>query len=274
MSSKLKSNSKCDGSYTSRNEFVASKEIPLTLMMYQQLKGVIETARIRYRTVTNNNVVDIVTFLNRLRKGSKRFRKILSEGSADYIPHNIVKFADNVDIIIGLEDSKKINRFWNTHYLSNSTRTFLFKLYTNSLGYHTAVSHFVSNHSRNCTFCDVEGNQEINDETPIHLLYSCERISVLIDSIFKWVTDDNDFELSRKEYFCFFSRDDLTIEQNFILTFFVKTVLKFIWDCKQRFCLPVVNRCKTYLQQEIVCNCSVNSNFRQMFTSTGYNHLI
>jgi hypothetical protein len=51
-----------DGSYTCRNEFVASKEIPLTLMMYQQLKGVIETARIRYLTVTNSNVVDIVIF--------------------------------------------------------------------------------------------------------------------------------------------------------------------------------------------------------------------
>ncbi len=263
-----------DGSFISWNEFVTNKEIPLSLMVYQQLKGVIETARIRYRMVANSNVVDIVTFLNWSRKGSKHFRKILSEQIADYIPHNIVKFSDNVDIINGLDDSKKINRFWNTHYLPNSTRTFLFKLYNNSLGYNTAVSHFVRNHSRNCTFCDVDGNQEINDETPIHLFYGCERVNVLTDSIFKWASNDDVFEFSRKEYFCFFSRDDLTKEKNFILTFIAKTVLKFIWDCKQRFCLPTVNQCKTYLQQEIICNCSVSGNFKQMFTSTGFNHML
>jgi hypothetical protein len=110
-----------------------------------------------------------------------------------HIPHNIVKFCDNVDIVVGLEDSKKINQFWNTSYLNNSTRTFLFKLYNNTLGYNTTVSHFVRNHSCNCTFCDVVGNEDINDETPFHLLYDCEQVGELIDSIFKWVTDDNDF---------------------------------------------------------------------------------
>ncbi len=99
-----------DGSFISWNDFVTNKEIPLSLMTYRQLKGVIETARIQYRTVASSNVVDIVTFLNRSRKGSKRFRKILSEQIADYIPHNIVKFSDNVDIINGLDDSKIINR--------------------------------------------------------------------------------------------------------------------------------------------------------------------
>ncbi len=263
-----------DSSYINRNEFVANTEIPLTVMIFQRLKGVIETARTRYGTGNNRNVVDAVTFLNRARKGSKRFRKILSVTAADYVPHNIVKFCDNVDIVVGLDDSKKINQFWNTSYLHNSTRTFLFKLNNNTLGYNTTVSHFVRNHSRNCTFCDAVGNQEINDETPLHLLYGCEHVGALIDSIFKWVTDDNDFEVSRKEYFALFCRDKLTVEKNFILTFVAKSILKFVWDCKQRFCLPVTNHCKTYLQQESECIRSVNGRFRLMLTTSGYNNLM
>jgi hypothetical protein len=132
----------------------------------------------------------------------------------------------------------------------------------------------VRNHSRNCTFCDVDDNQDINDETPIHLFYGCERVNVLIDSIFKWATSDDAFEFSRKEYFCFFSRDGFTKEKIFILTFIAKTVLKFIWDCKQRFVLPTGNQCKTYLQQKITCNCSVNGHFKQMLLSTGFNHML
>ncbi len=265
---------KDDGSYINRNDFLAITEIPLDVMTFQRLKGVLETARIRYGSGTNGNEVDIVTYLNRARKGSKRFRKLLPVTKSDYIPHNIVKFSDNVDIVVGLEKSKKINQFWNTSCLDNSTRTFLFKLYNNTLGYNTTVSHFVRNHSRNCTFCDVVGNEDINDETPLHLMYDCEQVGGLIDSIFKWATDDNDFEITRKEYFAFFCRDGLADGKNFILTYVAKLVLKFVWDCKQRFCLPTINLCKMNLQREFECLCSVNGKFRQMLITSGYNNLL
>jgi hypothetical protein len=51
--------------------------------------------------------VDIKTFINRARTGSKRFRKILNAEISNYIPHNIVKFSDNMEIIVGHEERKK-----------------------------------------------------------------------------------------------------------------------------------------------------------------------
>jgi hypothetical protein len=214
--------------------------------------------------------VDIRSFVNRSRAGSKRFRKILSIEIYNYIPHNIVKFSDNLDIVAGLEDSKKINRLWNNGLLANRTQTFLFKLHNNTLGYNASVSHFVRHHSCNCTFCDIAGNQDVNDKTPIHLFFQCDSVSGLLGEMFKWLTNDKTFDFTRTELFTFFDRAELTNEKNTILTYASKTILKFVWDSKQRFCLPNINHCKTTLTQELDCLSKISNNFRNTLTRSGY----
>jgi hypothetical protein len=243
---------------------------------FQTLKGIVETAQTRFHNNVHRgeNIVDINTFLYRARRGSKRFRKILYPIELDHIPHNIVKFCDNVDIVLGCVDSKKVNSFWNSSYLSNSTRTFLFKLYNNTLGYNISVAHFVRNHSRNCTFCDISGNQEIIDETPIHLFFQCIVVENILNEIFRWMLDDRDFELSRKECFAFFDRELYSPEKNFVLTFVTKVVLKFIWDSKQRFCLPNTSHCKLTIISELKGAAATNKNFRTMYENSGFMELV
>jgi hypothetical protein len=158
--------------------------------------------------------------------------------------------------------------------ISKQTRTFLFKLYNNTLGYNAAVSHFVRHHSRNCTFCDIAGNQDINDETPIHIFFQCDSVSGLLEEMFKWITNDNTFDFTRKELFTFFDREDLTLEKNTILTYASKTLLKFVWDSKQRFCLPNINHCKTTIMQEFDCVSKISNKFRNILTLSGYNDRI
>jgi hypothetical protein len=114
-----------------------------------------------------------------------------------------------------------VNAFWNVTYFTNSTRTFLFKLYNNILGYNVSVSHFVRNHSHNCTFCDITGNQDIVDETPIHLFLQCTAVEELINEIFKWITGDQTFEISRKELFAFFDRKDYYYYSNCLFRFYL-----------------------------------------------------
>ncbi len=261
-----------DGTYLNRENFVINTGIPFPLLTFQQLRGVVDTARIRYHSREEPEMVsvDIRTFINRSRTGSKRFRKILSVEISNYIPHNIVKFSDNMEIVAGLEDSKKINKLWNNGLLANSTRTFLFKLHNNTLGYNASVSHFVRHHSRNCTFCDIAGNQDVNDETPIHLFFQCDSVSRLLEEMFKWLTNDNTFDYTRKKLFTFFDRADLTQEKNIILTYASKTILKFVWDSKQRFCLPNINHCKTTLMQELDCLSKISNKFRNTLTRSGY----
>ncbi len=261
-----------DGTFLNRENFVTNTGIPLPILTFQQLRGVVDTARIRYHTREEPGMVsvEIRTFVNRSCTGSKRFRKILSVEISNYIPHNIVKFSDNLEIVVGHEESKKINKLWNNGLLANSTRTFLFKLHNNTLGYNASVSHFVRHYSRNCTFCDIAGNQDVNDETPIHLFFQCDSVSGLLDEMFKWITNDNTFDYTRKELFTFFDRAELTLEKNIILTYASKTILKFVWDSKQRFCLPNINHCKTTITQEFDCLSKISNKFRNMLTRSGY----
>jgi hypothetical protein len=138
-----------DNTYVGLDNFRINSGIPVSLFQYRMLKGIVETAIVRYRKQVSEEqiTVEIATFVNRSKRRSKRFRKILTPISVDYIPHNIIKFRDNVDVIVGLACAKKLNSCWNNNIFNNSTRTFFFKLYNNTLGYNNAVAHFVRNHS-------------------------------------------------------------------------------------------------------------------------------
>ncbi len=261
-----------DSNYVGFNNFCNNTGIPMTLLQYQMLKGIVETAMVRYRkhVPTEQSTTDVATFVNRSKKGSKRFRKILTMSCGDYIPHNNVKFRDNVDAVVGLDVAKKLNSCWTQNIFSNSTRTFLFKLYNNTLGYNNAVAHFVRNHSPNCTFCDIAGTQEMFNETPLHLFFSCGISENFIDSMFKWFVDDNTFDFSRTEFFTVFDRATLTPAKNQTLTVFSKLLLKFMWDSKQRFSLPCTVHCRVAIGAEITSMTEINANFRKTFQTSGY----
>jgi hypothetical protein len=149
-----------------------------------------------------------------------------------------VKFSNNTETIIGSDLCKKVNTMWKNNLLNNSTRTFLFKLHNNTLGYNHAVTHFVHNHSPNCTFCDLMGNQEMERETPLHLFFMCDVIEGLLTNIFAWLMGDNDFTFTRQEFFTGFNREGFCSAKNDTLTLVSNIIKKFIWDSKVRYCLP------------------------------------
>jgi hypothetical protein len=67
-----------------------------------QLRNACWVARTRYakKDPTEQKSVQIETFLFRRKKGSNHIRKVLSSKSNNGIPHNMRKFADNLDIVI------------------------------------------------------------------------------------------------------------------------------------------------------------------------------
>jgi hypothetical protein len=212
---------------------------------------------------------DIRTFLNRAKKGSSRFRKILCRENLDYSPHNIIKFSSNTETIIGMELSKRVNVVWKNSFFNNSTRTFLFKLHNNTLGYNSAVSHFVRNHSSNCTFCDIGGNPEIVPETPLHLFFMCDIIEDILDDFYCWLSGDPDFTFTRQEFFTEFNRDNFCPAKNEVLTITGKLALRFIWDCKQRFCLPDLTHLKTSVKLELESVSSINKCLKHKIRDCG-----
>jgi hypothetical protein len=239
-------------------------QIPFDIFTFQTIVGMITAAKTKYikNVESEKTTCDIRTFINRSKNGSSRFRKVLCKESLDYIPHNMVKFSNNTETVIGLENSKKLNLAWKNTYLNNSTRTFLFKLHNNTLGYNHAVAHFVRNHSPNCTFCDITGNQDIERETPLHLFFGCEPVEDLLSNFFRWFSNDPNFEFTRSEFFVGFDRNGFSSARNEVLNIASHMVKKFIWDCKQRFCVPNIMYLKTHIKLELESVSSISGKFR------------
>ncbi len=109
------------------------------------LRNACWVARTRYtkREQTEQNSIQIETFIFRRKKGSSHIRKVLSYKQDIGIPHNITKFANNLDIVINREQSKFLNKLWTDNFYSNQERIFFFKFHNNTLGYNNV---FVSNH--------------------------------------------------------------------------------------------------------------------------------
>jgi hypothetical protein len=248
--------------------FCINTQIPLTRDQFNTLKSTCSMAKQKYskKEVNKEKCTELSDFINRRKKGCKRYRKMIIGDIDTYIPHNMIKFAESTDIIIDLDTSKILNSLWANTALGNSTRTFLFKLHNNTAGYNLSVSHFVRGHSPNCTFCDILEIPEEHNETPLHLFFQCTAVETLTNDIFSWLLD-TETVISRQELFTIFKREDF--RKNDFLTIFSKLLLKYYWDCKQRFCLPTLNNAKVTLIKELEILIQCNSKIRQIHANSG-----
>jgi len=60
---------------------------------------------------------------------------------------------------------------------------------------------------RNCTFCDILGNQDNTDETPLHLLFECSAVENLINNFFSWLFEENNV-ITRQGFLTEFTREE------------------------------------------------------------------
>ncbi len=97
--------------------------------------------------LTAKKGVDILTFCNRFKKGSKPFRRVLRNFTQEEIPRNINTYAENTQIIIELEMGQKVNGLWGFWFFTNDIRILLFKMHSNILGLNNRVAHFIRDHS-------------------------------------------------------------------------------------------------------------------------------
>jgi hypothetical protein len=137
---------------------------------------------------------------------------------------------------VNVELAKKLNAYWYNSFLSNACRTFVYKLINNCLPYNHVLSHFVRDKSRNCTFCDISGNQEEEDETPLHLFYSC-RVSENLRILF--FEDFLNIFITRQEFFTITTRENTF--SNTVLTLITMLFKTFLWDCKLNEVLPNID---------------------------------
>ena len=175
-----------------------------------------------------------------------------------------------MDIIVNGSQAAFLNSLWTNNFFNNNMKTFLFKFHNNTLGYNSAVAHFVRGQSPDCTFCNIARDGNIKTETGVHLFYECTYASTVIDSIFSRVTNVDNFAYSRREFFTTFERRDFSFSKNMALTISSKLVIKTLWDCKLRFCLPSVEDCWDLLKDEISVLKSTNKKFSKLWNNTDF----
>jgi hypothetical protein len=165
-------------------------------------RSAIEVKEANDMVQTSKKGVDILTFCNRFKKGSKPFRRVLRNFTQEEIPRNINTYAENTQTIIDLEMGQKINGLWGFSFFSNDLRVFLFKMHTNILGLNNRVAHFIRNHSPICTFCRILSRGDASDETTFHLFYECQSTETVRNEFFIWAYNEAaDYTISRNELF-------------------------------------------------------------------------
>jgi hypothetical protein len=124
--------------YTEGGDLITKEQIrdttglELTVLQYFEMRNACNIAKIKYqkKELSMQSSVDIETYINRRKRGSSHLRKLFSFSQQVDIPHNIRKFADNMDIIITGEQSRILNGIWNNSIFSNVEKTFLFNFIT------------------------------------------------------------------------------------------------------------------------------------------------
>jgi hypothetical protein len=243
---------------------------PVPRELYRLIIKTCEVARVKFHQPLTEKGVTLDTFLGSWKKGSKKFRKIISLVNAKErsVPHNTLKFAENVETVINLDCSLNLNKSWTVNFYSNELRTFIFKMNNNTLPVNTVLSHFVRGTSRNCTFCTIAHNPEPNDESVFHLFFDCGTAEQTRNNFFRWLLNDNNFNFSRHEFFCCGSAPHLN--NDFIA---VTWLFKFyLWECKKRQSLPILNDVKLFVFQEINLMSKLNSDFRSRVENSIINY--
>ena len=180
------------------------------------------------------------------------------------IPSNIARFATNTETIIGLDLSELLNACWNTSYLDNSLRTFIFKLHNNILTYNHVVAHFAENVEPYCTFCLITRNNDPERDTALHMFFSCPTTEQLNESFFAWIFGANR-DIRRTEVFGIFTEEN--IDNNRILFIVTKISQKYIWDCKLRKSIPLLDDLRNIVKSEVQILRKISINFNDSLQS-------
>jgi hypothetical protein len=256
------------------NEVLDSTSIQFSELIIQTIRGACFDMRTKHKKndLVQQRTASIETIMCQRKKGSKKIRQLLNFENFIDTPHNIQKFANNLDIVIDGVQSLFLNSFWTSKFLDNAEKTFFFKFHNNTLGYNNAVAHFVRGHSPNCTFCDIDRNREAHNETALHLFYECHLVSPVVDSVFARLTNNNDFVFSRREFFTTFNRREISNCQNNCLTIVSKLLIKYLWDCRNRAFIPTYENCREWFNFKIACIKASSVSFRTMWNNSGLNN--
>ena len=147
--------------------------------------------------------VEISTFFNKIKKGSKHFRKIFTEKKQKlnfYATNTTVKsFCKAADTNFGNESVwERSLGTWNTFCFPNRLKVFLFKYYSNILGTGNRIIHFNRDSDPSCIFCIRSNLLPPPMETFSHIFFDCPEVAKIVTNFSNKYFNA---EVGRNEYF-------------------------------------------------------------------------
>jgi hypothetical protein len=234
----------------------------LDLTVMGELKGKIEVEDITGCRLTNEKYGNLVNayniakrkygkegekttplaeFINRFKKGSKNFRKIINLASSRVKLLNsrqVNTFCRLIDC--GVPDTERVYHLfttWNNAFYPCYLRVFLFKYYNNILGTNSRVSHFNNTIDGGCTFCHITGPNPVPQETVLHIFFDCPTVNVVVESVCERFLDNI---IITKDMFFLGNYGNET--DNKTMSDFFDIVRYLIWQAKLEKRLPRTNK--------------------------------
>jgi hypothetical protein len=180
-----------NGVIVNYQELIQSTGIPFTQAIYFRLISVSNYAVLKFANKANSNgtSLEMCGYIRKVKKGSKRFRRVLSQKNQEPQIENLrvvqtfFRFL-NTDapepVVIG-----KLHGIWTWQFLSNRIRFFAFQFFNNSLGTKTRIAARYRNGGlildQRCTFCVKAGSLVPMREDFMHVFYDCPHIRPLCD---------------------------------------------------------------------------------------------
>jgi len=136
--------------------------------------------RLQGRIADNQNSTPLTVFVNRFKKGSSQFRKIISgSGTRKENYTSLNSFCRLAEIADPIEEKKhNVVAQWNNNALPRRLQDFWFQWQNNRLAVNTRLAHLINTPvNRSCTFCTLEKNFPAQEETFVHLFRYCPTVS-------------------------------------------------------------------------------------------------
>jgi hypothetical protein len=211
-------------------------------------------------TMTNDNQMDLETFVTRNKKGCKRYRNVLSgKHSLLYVnsdPRQIMAGRNaRGGLVWDNRELCEINyKVWTISHLDAKFKDFCFRLVQGRLYLNQQLSRFAEV-DRWCTFCGIKKEQSLklrnilrNDlvyrqelemlegETALHLFWDCQFVCDIIKNVCNEIANTNQLTINREKYLCGYmgtNKDDSLFN-----VMFVNAIKYVLYKCKQRKKLP------------------------------------
>jgi hypothetical protein len=239
-----------DGRVVQFDTLLDMTNIPFSQVIYLRLVTAGNFAIQKYanKNGSNGESTTIESFIHRVKKGSKKFRKVLEADGNGYsiADLRVVKTFFRIISVNTPEstDIGKLHNIWSWQFLSNRIRFFAFQFYNNSLGIKSRIAGRYRNGGieidQRCTFCVKAGSMVPMREEFLHLFYDCPYIRPVCDLAYdiyfrQRLTDD-------QKRLCYLTGLMETFHRNDKF-FYMLTALLInytVWQCKQKRSIPSI----------------------------------